>query len=132
MTEQGSTPPSATAVAAQPSIMRAALLGLCPQCGARTLFAGTARFAPSCRACCLDFTAYNVGDGPAAFLVLIIGALVVGGAVTLQLAAHPPFWVQIILWVPFTVIMVLLGLRVAKAGLIAAEHQRAAREGRLS
>jgi uncharacterized protein (DUF983 family) len=123
-------PDSKTIAKGQPPIARAALFGLCPNCGARTLFAGVARFAPACRACGLDFSAYNVGDGPAAFLVLIIGALVVGGAVTLQLAAHPPFWVQIILWLPFTVIMVLLGLRVAKAGLIAAEHQRAAREGR--
>ena len=56
----------------------AALFGLCPQCGARGLFDGVAQFAPKCRACGLDFSTFNVGDGPAAFLTLIIGALVVG------------------------------------------------------
>ena len=28
---------------------------------------------PRCRACGLDFAAFNVGDGPAAFLILIVG-----------------------------------------------------------
>ena len=61
----------------QPGVIPAALFGLCPQCGARGLFDGVAKFAPKCRACGLDFTTFNVGDGPAAFLTLIIGALVV-------------------------------------------------------
>ena len=30
---------------------------------------------PRCRACGLDFARFNVGDGPAAFLTLIVGAL---------------------------------------------------------
>ena len=60
----------------QPPIARAALFGLCPQCGAQTLFDGPAKFAPHCRVCSLDFQSYNVGDGPAAFLTLIVGALI--------------------------------------------------------
>ena len=56
----------------------AALRGLCPRCGDATLFAGLATFAPNCRACGLDFAAFNVGDGPAAFLIFIVGGLVVG------------------------------------------------------
>jgi uncharacterized protein (DUF983 family) len=31
-----------------PSLAAATFKGLCPRCGARTLFAGTARFAPKC------------------------------------------------------------------------------------
>ena len=55
---------------------RAALQGLCPRCGTKTLFAGLASFAPRCRACGLDFAAFNVGDGPAAFLIFIVGGIV--------------------------------------------------------
>ena len=65
MTDNGSGP--------APSRAAASLMGLCPECGQRTLFAGIARFAPNCRACGLDFSNYNVGDGPAVFLILIIG-----------------------------------------------------------
>ena len=53
----------APAHGAAPSLAAAAFQGLCPKCGARTLFAGLARFAPNCRACGLDFDSYNVGDG---------------------------------------------------------------------
>ena len=112
----------------QPTIGQAALLGLCPKCGARTLFDGIIRFASRCRVCGLDFTRFNVGDGPAAFLILIVGAVVVGLAVWLQVAAEPPFWVHILLWVPLSTALVLGGLRVAKGALLASEYRNKARE----
>jgi uncharacterized protein (DUF983 family) len=112
----------------QPGLARAALLGLCPQCGERTLFAGVAQFAPRCRSCDLDYSQFNVGDGPAAFLTLIVGALIVGLALWLELAWHPPFWVHIVLWVPLTALAVVWGLRAGKAALLSAEFTRSARE----
>ncbi|MCB2075357.1 MAG: DUF983 domain-containing protein [Novosphingobium sp.] len=115
----------------QPGIASAALFGLCPKCGSRTLFGGVAQFAPRCRVCGLDFSSFNVGDGPAAFLTLIIGALVVGLALWLEVAVHPPFWVHVILWVPITTFAVIWGLRAGKSALLAAEYQRKAGEGRI-
>lgn len=112
----------------QKSGATAALFGCCPRCHAKTLFAGYARFAERCRVCGLDFTQFNVGDGPAAFLTLIIGALVTGLALWLELSVGPPFWVHIILWVPFTAASVLGGLRACKAWLLQAEYRRKARE----
>lgn len=112
----------------QPSIREAALFGLCPQCGARTLFDGVARFAPRCPECGLDYSRFNVGDGPAAFLTLLVGALVVGLALWLELSASPPFWVHVLLWVPLTVALVLGGLRLAKAALLASEYRNRAGE----
>lgn len=115
----------------QPGIVPVALFGLCPKCGARTLFEGVAKFAPRCRVCGLDFSAFNVGDGPAAFLTLIVGALITALAIWLELAAHPPFWVHILLWVPLTALAVIWGLRAGKGALLAAEYQRKAGEGRI-
>ena len=114
----------------QPGTAEAALFGLCPACGARTLFAGVAQFAPSCRACGLDYSRFNVGDGPAAFLTLIIGALVTVLAILLELNWHPPFWVHVLLWVPLTAAAVVGGLRASKAWLLIAEYRRAAGEGK--
>ncbi|MFA7602754.1 MAG: DUF983 domain-containing protein [Novosphingobium sp.] len=119
----------------RPGLVPAALFGLCPRCGARTLFSGPkgttlATFAPRCRACGLDFSAFNVGDGPAAFLTLIIGALVCALAIMVELGAHPPFWVHVLLWVPFTTLAVVWGLRAGKSALLAAEFQRQAGEAR--
>ncbi|MFA7587625.1 MAG: DUF983 domain-containing protein [Novosphingobium sp.] len=115
-------------VKGQPGIVPAALFGLCPRCGGRTLFGGVAKFAPHCRACGLDFQRFNVGDGPAAFLTLIIGALVTGLALWLELAWHPPFWLHILLWVPLTAAAVVWGLRAGKSALLAIEYHRNAEE----
>lgn len=104
----------------------AALLGLCPRCGAKGLFAGWLKFASRCRVCGLDFTQFNVGDGPAAFLTLIIGGIVSALAIMLQLSAHPPFWVHIVLWVPITIAAVIGGLRLAKGALLVTEYRRQA------
>ncbi len=112
----------------QPGIVPAALFGLCPRCGARTLFDGVAQFAPRCRACTLDLSRFNVGDGPAAFVTMIVGALIVGLALWLEVSWHPPFWVHVVLWVPLTVGAVIWGLRAGKAALLAAEYQRKAGE----
>ena len=114
----------------QPGLAEATLFGLCPRCGGRTLFAGPTRFAERCRACGLDLTRFNVGDGPAAFLTLGIGAIIVALALWLQLAAEPPWWVHAILWLPLTVASVVLGLRVAKAALLQSEYRNKAGEGR--
>ncbi len=112
----------------QPGLVPAALFGLCPRCGSRTLFDGLTQFAPRCRACGLDYSGFNVGDGPAAFLTLIIGALITGLALWLEVSWHPPFWVHILLWVPLTAGAVIWGLRAGKSALLAAEYHRKAGE----
>ena len=113
-----------------PALAAAALFGLCPRCGARTLFAGVARFAPQVPRLRARFRRFDVGDGPAAFLILIIGALVCAMAITLQLAADPPYWVQALIWMPVTTALVIAGLRFAKAALLASEFRNKAGQGR--
>jgi len=112
----------------QPGIVRAALFGLCPQCGQRTLFDGVIKFSATCSGCGLNIQRFNVGDGPAAFVTLIIGALTVGLAIWLDAAVRPPFWVHALIWIPFTTAAVLWGLRVAKAGLLVSEYRNRAGE----
>ncbi len=112
----------------QPAAAQAALFGLCPQCGGKTLFRGVAQFAPKCSACGLDFSAFNVGDGPAAFLTLIIGAVVVILALWLNFTLHPPLWVHALIWLPVILLSVMGGLRVSKAWLLQAEYWRKAKE----
>ena len=114
-----------------PSIVDVALKGLCPRCGQPTLFRTVLAFADRCPHCGLDISGFNVGDGPAAFLTLILGTVIVALAIWLQLAAAPPWWVHALLWPPVTLAAVIGSLRLAKGALIAAEYRNAAREGRL-
>jgi uncharacterized protein (DUF983 family) len=105
--------------------LTAALEGQCPRCGERTLFAGAAAFAARCRACGLDFAGFNVGDGPAAFLILIVGAILTAAAISVELAFEAPWWVHLV-WIPLGLFLTLAGLRVAKALLIAREFHTGA------
>ena len=114
-----------------PTPTHVALKGLCPRCGSKTLFKGWTQFADRCGVCGLDLSSFNVGDGPAAFLTLIIGAVIVALAITVELSFSPPFWVHIILWIPLTAVAVVASLRVAKGALISLEFRNAAAEGRI-
>lgn len=114
-----------------PDTAQAALRGLCPRCSAPSLFAGVISFAPKCRTCALDYTQFNVGDGPAAFLIMIVGAIVTIAAITVELKFGPPFWVHILLWIPVTAALVVGLLRIAKSALLVLEYRNRAREGRL-
>ena len=107
--------------------LAAALHGECPRCGERTLFAGIVAFAPKCRACGLDFAGFNVGDGPAAFLILIVGAILTGSAIAVELLFEAPWWVHLV-WVPVGLALTLFGLRLAKALLLTREYETGARE----
>jgi uncharacterized protein (DUF983 family) len=115
-----------------PDTARAAIRGLCPRCGADGLFVGAVRFSDQCARCALDFGQFNVGDGPAAFLIMIVGAIVTLLSVIVQLSAEPPFWVHILLWVPITAALVVGLLRVAKGALLTLEYRNRAREGRIA
>lgn len=94
------------------------------------MFAGWVRFADSCRDCRLDIAGFNVGDGPAALLILVIGAILVAAALIVDGLFSPPLWVHLI-WIPIGVALTVLGLRWAKALLLMQEYRHRAREGRL-
>ena len=113
------------------SPLRAAIAGECPKCRSRTLFTGWVRFADRCRACELDYSTFNVGDGPAAFLILIVGTITVVAALVVDGAYSPPWWVHLV-WIPVAAALTVGGLRLSKAWLLAQEYRHRAREGRIA
>ena len=116
--------------AAEHSSLETALAGNCPRCGAHSLFDGWVRFARKCRSCGLDFDAFNVGDGPAAFLIFIVGTITVVSALLVDGAFSPPWWVHLV-WIPVATALTIGGLRLSKAWLLAQEYKHRAREGRI-
>jgi uncharacterized protein (DUF983 family) len=113
------------------SSLQAALAGNCPRCGAHTLFKGWVSFAEKCRSCGLDYSSFNVGDGPAAFLIFVVGTITVVGALVVDGSFSPPWWVHLV-WIPVAAALTIGGLRVSKAWLLAQEYKHRAREGRIS
>jgi uncharacterized protein (DUF983 family) len=120
-----------TLPAGEPSPLAAAFTGTCPRCGTRGLFAGWVKFADRCRSCGLDFASFNVGDGPAAFLILIVGAIVTMGALVVDGAFEPPMAFHLI-WLPIGLALTIFGLRWGKAFLLGQEYRQQAHEGRIA
>ena len=79
----------------------------------------------------MDFASFNVGDGPAAFLILIVGAILTVAAVVTDQVASPRWWVHLV-WLPVGLALTVGGLRLAKGWLIAQEYRHRAAEGRIA
>ena len=119
---------------ASASVSQAALRGLackCPRCGEGKLYAGFLTLRPSCDVCGLDYAFIDAGDGPAVFIIMIAGFIVVGAALVVEMKYQPPFWVHAALWAPLILATTLLPLRSMKALLIALQYLHKAAEGQL-
>ena len=111
--------------------MKAGVLGRCPRCGEGKLFAGFLTVAPRCSNCDLDYSFIDSGDGPAVFVILIVGFIVVGMALWVEVAYDPPLWVHFLLWLPLILGLALPLLRALKGLMIAMQYRHNASEGRL-
>jgi uncharacterized protein (DUF983 family) len=107
-------------------LLQAALACRCPRCGKGPIFDGILSVAPRCTVCDLDLSAQDAGDGPAVFVILILGAIVVLLAFLVEVAFEPPIWVHLLLWTPVTIGGAILLLRPLKAGLIALQYRHLA------
>ncbi|HLH11232.1 MAG TPA: DUF983 domain-containing protein [Methylovirgula sp.] len=109
----------------------AGVAGHCPRCGRGKMFSGFLNLAPSCKSCGLDLSFADSGDGPAVFVMLFAGFLVVGAALWTEVVFEPPFWVYIVVFFPLTLIVCIGLLRPLKGLLIALQYRNKAEQGRL-
>lgn len=107
------------------------LKGRCPRCGEGPLFNGFLTVGKSCSNCGLDYSYADAGDGPAVFVILIIGFIVVGLALWTEVNINPPLWMHLVVWLPLTVVLALAALRLIKGVLLTLQYSKQAAEGRL-
>lgn len=108
----------------------AGLKGRCPRCGKGRLFSGFLALAKECEICGLDYSFADPADGPAIFVMLIIGFIVVGLALWMEVSVNPPLLVHFILWIPLTFALCLPALRAVKGVLVTLQYANSAEEGR--
>ena len=114
------------------STLVAGLAGRCPACGRGKLFSGYLNLAPRCSVCGLDYSFAEAGDGPAVFVILVTGFIVVGAALFVEMAYAPPYWLHALIWGPLAILLPLLLLRSFKGVLVALQYKHKAEEGRLA
>lgn len=113
------------------SVVQTALKCVCPQCGRAPVFEGYLQIRDRCPACGFNYESVESGDGPAVFIMLIVGFIVAGAALIVETTFQPPYWVHGVLWTPITLVLALIFLRPFKAALIALQYKHKAAEGRL-
>ena len=95
----------------------------CPRCGRGQLFSGLLTVVRVCPSCGLEIGDQDSGDGPAVFVVLILGFLVVGAAASLELAVSPPMWLHLFIWTPVILGGSILLLRPIKSLIVALQFK---------
>ena len=113
---------------ARQSPLRTGLACRCPRCGRGQLFKGFLGLLERCPVCGLDYSKADAGDGPAVFVILILGAVVVFLALMVEVAYAPPLWVHAILWPPLILGGAIAMLRPMKATMIALQFRHKASE----
>ena len=105
------------------SVWRTAFAARCPRCGKGPLFDGVLSVAPACTVCGLGLRAHDAGDGPAVLAIFVLGALLVGGAMWLEVTHEPPLWVHMVLWPVVALPLAVAVMRPAKAALVALQYR---------
>ena len=101
----------------------------CPRCGRGKLFKGFLKVVEICPACGLDLSGADAADGPAVFIIFILGALVVPMALLTEAWFAPPLWVHMVLWGPVILLGAIALLRPFKAIMVAIQYHHRAGEG---
>ena len=106
------------------------LAGRCPDCGEGRLFKSFLSFVDSCAACGADFTNEDAGDGPAVFVIFIVGIFIIPMALGFHMILDPPLAVTFILWGLIIIAVCLWLLRLMRGIMFNIAWQRSAREVR--
>lgn len=101
----------------------------CPRCGRGKLFKGFLKVVERCPGCGLDLAGADAADGPAVFIIFILGALVVPLALLTEAWFAPPLWVHMAVWGPLILLGAIGLLRPFKAIMVAIQYRHGAGEG---
>lgn len=107
-----------------PETLKTGLRCLCPRCQKDSLF--KSRFSlelkDKCSACGLDLSKNDSADGPAVFIMFILGFALVPLALIFEYSFFPPLWVHAFLWTVVALFLTLVMLKPLKAYIIALQY----------
>lgn len=100
------------------SALRRGAFGRCPRCGEGKLFRAFLKTADHCTACGQDFTPHRADDLPAYLVIVIVGHIVVPAALWIETNYSPAVWLQLAIYLPFTLVASLLLLQPVKGAVV--------------
>jgi uncharacterized protein (DUF983 family) len=95
----------------------------CPHCGTGDLFSRFLKVADRCPACSEEFHHHRADDFPAYLVIVVVGHIIVPAILAVEVAYAPPTWLQLIVWLPLTLIGSLGLLQPTKGAIVALQWQ---------
>jgi uncharacterized protein (DUF983 family) len=93
-------------------------LGRCPHCGKGRMFRAYLKVADACPACGEDLHHHQADDAPPYFTMTIVGHVIVGAVLAVEVAYQPAIWVHLAIWLPLTLILSLWLLPRVKGAIV--------------
>jgi uncharacterized protein (DUF983 family) len=93
----------------------------CPSCGSGRLFGGFLKVSDACGRCNAELHHHRADDAPPYFTMVIVGHLIVGSVLWVEMAYSPPVWLHMVVWLPLTLILSLALLRPIKGVIVGAQ-----------
>ena len=90
----------------------------CPRCGEGKLFRAFLKVDDHCSVCGLDFTPHRADDLPAYLVIVIVGHIVVPAALWIETNYAPAVWLQLTVYLSFTLVASLLLLQPVKGAVV--------------
>lgn len=110
-------------------IIKAALACKCPKCGKGDLFKSgflNLGLRANCDVCGLDFSKNDSGDGPAVFLIFILGFALVPLALLMEVLLSPPLWAHALVWGVIAIGLTVGSFKPLKSYIIALQYKHRA------
>ena len=93
--------------------------GKCPKCGKGKLFRGYLKVVDQCEVCGEDFHYHKADDMPPYIAIVIVGHILVGVMLHLEMTMQVQPWVYLVTVVPLAIILPLLMLPSIKGAVVA-------------
>ncbi|MHA6685286.1 DUF983 domain-containing protein [Mesorhizobium sp. A556] len=93
-------------------------MGRCPHCGEGKLFRAFVKPVDKCAVCGEELYHHRADDLPAYLVIAIVGHIVVGGFMAVEMTTFWPMWLHLLIWLPLTVILSLALLQPIKGAVV--------------
>ncbi len=95
----------------------------CPHCGTGDLFSRFLKIADHCAAWGEEFHHHRADDFPAYLVIVVVGHIIVPAILAVEVAYAPPTWLQLVVWLPLTLISSLALLQPTKGAIVGLQWQ---------
>jgi uncharacterized protein (DUF983 family) len=98
--------------------MKFGFFGRCPHCGEGKLFRAFVKPVDKCAVCGEELYHHRADDLPAYLVIVVVGHIVVGGFMAVEMATYWPMWLHLFVWIPLTIVLALALLQPIKGAVI--------------